>query len=65
VGRRLGDGVVAAVEQRVAACGGEGGEDCQAKRRTELLPGVQEPGRQACPVLADSGRTAARRCSRR
>ena len=55
VGRRLSDGVVADVEQRVGACGGEGGEDRQAERGAELLPGVQESGRQAGPVLADAG----------
>ena len=54
VGRRLGD-CVAGMEQRVGPCGGEGGEDRQPDRAAELLTGVQEPGREAGPFLADSG----------
>ena len=53
--RGLGDGVAAAVQQRAGACGGESGEDRQAERGAELLPRVQEPGGQACLVLADAG----------
>jgi DNA-binding CsgD family transcriptional regulator len=44
VGRRLGDRVVAAVEERAGAGGGEGGEDRQAEGGAELLPGVEESG---------------------
>src|SRR6266542_5418720 len=51
VRRRLGNGVVAAVQQRAGAGGGEGGEDRQAEGGAELLPGVQESGGEPGLVL--------------
>jgi hypothetical protein len=55
VGRGLGDGVVAAVEERAGAGGGQGGEDRQAEGGAELLARVQESGGETGLVLADPG----------
>jgi hypothetical protein len=45
-------------EQRAGACGGDGGEDRQPERGTQLLGGVQQAGGEPGLVLGDAALAA-------